>query len=307
MMLETLKALADPTRLRLCAVLARGEFTVQELTAILAMGQSRVSRHLKILVEAEILAVQRQGTWAYYRSVAGNPFFDALWPTMEKRLGELPECRGDLDGLARVLEGRRRRSQEFFDRHARQWDALARAALPVADYLPRFLEVVPLCKTLVEVGVGTGGLLSVLCRRAERVVGVDHSPAMLAEARGRLSAEELASVELRLGEMTHLPLSDRECEVAVLNMVLHHAARPVEVLAEIARVLAGGGVLLIADLVGHQRDWVRERLADQWLGFAREELSGWLGSAGFVVEKYSVAEGEGEALGVFILVARKPL
>ena len=184
---------------------------------------------------------------------------------------------------------------------------MARAALPVADYLPRFLEAVPRCKTLVEVGVGTGGLLAALCRRAERVVGVDHSPAMLAEARGRLSAEDLAGVELRLGEMTHLPLSDRECEAAVLNMVLHHAARPVEVLAEMARVLAGGGVLLIADLVGHQRDWVRERLADQWLGFAREELSGWLGSAGFVVEKYSVAEGEGEALGVFILVARKPL
>jgi len=307
MLLETLKSLADPTRLRLCAVLHRGEFTVQELTAILAMGQSRISRHLKILVEAEILAVQRQGTWAYYRSVADNSFFAALWPAVEARLEELPECRDDLDGLARILEGRRRRSQEFFDRHARQWDALARAALPAADYLPLLLDAVPPCKTLVEVGVGTGQLLSALRRRAQRIVGVDHSPAMLAEARGRLADQVGAGVELRLGEMTHLPLSDGECEVALLNMVLHHAARPVEVLTEMGRVLAGGGRLLIADLLRHERDWVRERLADQWLGFAREELDVWLKAAGFVAGKYSVAEGEGEALGVFILEAHKPL
>jgi len=307
MMLETLKALADPTRLRLCAVLHRGEFTVQEMTAILAMGQSRISRHLKILVEAGILAVQRQGTWAYYRSVAENPFFAAIWPAMEVRLEELHECRDDLDGLARVLEDRRRRSQEFFDRHARQWDALALAALPAVDYLPLLLEAVPPCKSLVEVGVGTGRLLSDLRRRARRVVGVDHSPAMLAEARGRLAEQEATGVELRLGEMTHLPLSDGECDVALLNMVLHHAARPVEVLTEMGRVLTAGGRLLIADLVRHQRDWVRERLADQWLGFTREELAAWLEVAGFAVGNYSVAEGEGEALGVFILEARKSL
>jgi len=307
MMLETFKALADPTRLRLCAVLARGEFTVQELTSMLAMGQSRISRHLKILVAAGILAVQRQGTWAYYRSGADNPFFAALWPTMEERLEELPERRSDLDALTRVMEGRRRRSQEFFDRHARQWDVLARAALPVADYLTPLLAAVPACKTLVEVGVGTGRLLPALLSRAERVVGVDHSPAMLSEARGRLEEQQLTGVELRLGEMSHLPLSDGECEVALLNMVLHHAARPIEVLVELRRVLADGGSLLIADLLRHQRDWVRERLADQWLGFAREELSGWLVAAGFGVEEYSVAAGEAEALDVFILVARKPI
>jgi len=306
MLLETLKSLADPTRLRLCAVLHRGEFTVQELTAILAMGQSRISRHLKILVEAGILAVQRQGTWAYYRSTAENPLFVEFWPAVESRLEELHECRHDLEGLARILEGRRRRSQEFFDRHARQWDALARASFPVADYLPMLLEAVPPCETLVEVGVGTGQLLPALRRRAQRIVGVDHSPAMLAEARERLGGQAWEGTELRLGEMTHLPLSDGECEVVLLNMVLHHAARPVEVLSEIGRVLTGGGRLLIADLLRHERDWVRERMADQWLGFAREELAAWLETAGFVVGKYSIAEGEGEALGVFILEAHKP-
>jgi ArsR family transcriptional regulator len=304
-MLETLKALADPSRLRLVAVLARGEFTVQELTAILGMGQSRISRHLKILTDAGILAVQRQGTWAYYRLAGDNRFFTAIRPLLEEHLAELPERPADLDGLGRVMEARRRRSQEFFDRHARQWDVLAREALPTAEYLDRLLESIPSCGTLLEVGLGTGGLLARLRERASRVIGVDHSPAMIEEARGRMAAEGLAGVELRLGEMSHLPLPDGECDAALLNMVLHHAARPVEVLNELNRVLVGRGTLLIADLTAHRRDWVRERLADQWLGFEAAELSNWLTAAGFAVREHSVVEGEGEALGVFILRARK--
>lgn len=304
-MLETLKALADPTRLRLVAVLLRGEFTVQELTRILRMGQSRISRHLKILLDAGILALKRQGTWSYYRLCGANPFFGEIEPALASRLGDLAGHAEDLLVLAEVLEERRRRSQEFFDRHARQWDTLAREVLPVADYLETICRAVPACRSLLEVGVGTGGLLPALRGRAERVVGVDHSPAMLEEARVRTAAEGLTDVELRLGEMTHLPLSDGECEVALLNMVLHHAARPGAVLTELGRVLVPGGTLVIADLARHGRDWVRERLADQWLGFEREELTGWLAAAGFAVKGYTVVEGQGEALGVFILVAQK--
>jgi len=303
-MIETLKALADPCRLRLVAVLSRGEFTVQELTSILAMGQSRISRHLKILTDAGILSVQRQGTWAYYRLGGDNAFFDDLWPVMERRLDALPERKADLDALAKALDARRRRSQDFFDRHARQWDDLAREVLPLADYLPELLSSLPSCESLVEIGVGTGALLSELRRKAQRVVGVDHSPAMLDEARRRIAT--LDGVELRLGEMAHLPLSDNECRGAVLNMVLHHAPRPAEVLSELARIVAPGGDLIIADMVRHERDWMRERLADQWLGFERDELSGWLAAAGFDLKSYTVVEGEGEALSVFIAVAHKP-
>lgn len=304
-MVATLKALADPTRLRLVAVLLRGEFTVQELTRVLRMGQSRISRHLKILLEAGILDVKRQGTWSYYRPGADNRFFDEVRPALEGRFALLPGHAADLEGLASVFEERRRRSQEFFDRHARQWDALAREVLPAADYHETLVEAVPECDRLLEVGVGTGVLLAALKARARWVVGVDHSPSMLEEARGRAAAHGLDGVELRLGEMAHLPLSDGECQVALLNMVLHHAARPAEVLGELARVLVPGGTLLIADLVRHGRDWVRERLADQWLGFEQGELSGWLAAAGFIVKSYSIVPGEGEALEVFILAAEK--
>jgi ArsR family transcriptional regulator len=304
-MLEIIKALADPSRLRLVAVLTRGEFTVQELTAILGMGQSRISRHLKILTDAGILAVQRQGTWAYYRLAGENFFFTAIRPALDERLSELPERPADLEGIGRVMEARRKRSQEFFDRHARQWDSLAREVLSTADYLDRLLESVPSCATILEVGLGTGGLLAKLRERAEWVIGVDHSPAMIEEAWRRVAEEGLSGVDLRLGEMSHLPLPDGECDMALLNMVLHHAARPLEVLNELNRVLSSRGTLLIADLVAHRRDWVRERLADQWLGFEADELSSWLAAAGFAVQEHSVVEEEGEALGVFILRARK--
>jgi len=298
-MLATLKALADPCRLRLTAVLLTGEYTVQELTRIMGMGQSRISRHLKILSEAGVLAVKRQGTWSYYRAGEGSSFFAAIRPAFEGEMEALPQRSQDLAAVAAVLEERRRRSQEFFDRHARQWDDLARTLLPVPEYRHHLLEQVPEGGTVLEIGVGTGGLLTELAARAARVIGVDHSPAMLEEARRRLTAAAVNGIELRLGEMSHLPLPDVSVACVVANMVLHHAADPAAVLAEIRRVLAPGGVLLLADLARHEREAAREQLADQWLGFDEEELSGWLTAAGFTqvaIKRIAAATGQESVL-----------
>ncbi len=281
-MLDILKALADPIRLRLVAILLSGEFTVQEMTAILQLGQSKVSWHLKILVEAGILAVKRQGTWSYYRVAGSNQFFAAIQAAVTDGLQQLPERAQDLAAVAQVLEGRRRKSQEFFEQHARQWDELARTLLPVPEYRSRLLQLVPAGGTLLEIGVGTGSLLPELAARAAQVIGVDHAPAMLAEARRRLGEAGIAGVELRLGEMSHLPLPDHSVGCAVANMVLHHAADPLAVLAEVRRVLTSGGILVLADLARHEREVARERLADQWLGFEEAELTGWLQAAGFI-------------------------
>lgn len=302
-MLETLKALADPCRLRLVAVLLSGEFTVQELTGIMRMGQSRISRHLKILTDAGVLSVKRQGTWSYYRVGGESRFFAAIRSAIEQGVEALPERSGDLAAVAAVLEERRRRSQEFFDRHARQWDDLARTLLPVPDYREELLALVPRGGTVVEIGIGTGWLLSALAARAERVIGVDHSIAMLEETRRRLALAGLAGIELRLGEMTHLPLPDREADCAVLNMVLHHAADPPAVLREIGRVLSPGGVVVLADLARHEREWVRERLADQWLGFGEKELKEWLKEAGFVDVRCERMEGVAGEEAVLVVKA----
>lgn len=294
-MIETFKALADPCRMRLTAVLLAGEFTVQELTRIMKMGQSRISRHLKILTEAGVLSVKHQGTWSYYRAGDGNRFFRTIRQAFEAELGSLPERSRDLAAVAEALEERRRRSQEFFDRHARQWDDLARTLLPVPEYRRQLLELVPEGVSLLEIGVGTGGLLTELAARASQVIGVDHSPAMLTEARRRLTAAAADRVELRLGEMTHLPLPDASVGCVVANMVLHHAADPTAVLAEVRRVLVPGGTLLLADLTRHEREAAREQLADQWLGFEEDELTEWLKRAGFagvVIERIAAVAGE---------------
>ena len=297
-MLDVLKALADPCRLRLVAVLLRGEFTVQELTRILDMGQSRISRHLKILTEAGVLSVKRQGTWSYYRAGEESRFFSSIRPALEQEFEQLPKRREDLAALAQALEERRRRNLEFFDRHARQWDSLSQTLLPVPDYLESLLAMVPSVATLLEIGVGTGTLLPELAGRAELVIGVDHSPAMLEEARRRLPADD-GSVELRLGEMNHLPLADGGAGCVVANMVLHHAADPAAVLREISRVLQPDGTFILADLARHEREWAREQLADQWLGFEAEELQGWLAAAGMgyiEVERIEPAAGQEEVL-----------
>ncbi|HEY3309051.1 MAG TPA: metalloregulator ArsR/SmtB family transcription factor [Desulfuromonadaceae bacterium] len=294
-MLDLLKALADPCRLRLVAVLLRGEFTVQELTRILAMGQSRISRHLKILTEAGVLSVKRQGTWSYYRAGCSSACFTLLRPALEQGLEDLPERNQDLAAVASVLEMRRRRSQEFFDQHARQWDDLARTLLQMPDYQERLLALIPEAQTMVEIGVGTGGLLPALAAKAGMVIGVDHSPAMLEEARRRLAQTGQRGIELRLGEMTHLPLSDSSVEFAVVNMVLHHAADPAAVLQEISRVLKPRGGVVIADLARHEHEWAREQLADQWLGFEEYELTEWLVAAGYrniYCEHVSGADGQ---------------
>lgn len=304
-MLDTLKALADPTRLRIFALLTHGEFTVQELTAMLGMGQSRISRHLKIMADAGVVSVKRQGTWGYYRLGDRNRFFRDFRSALEDHLQEIPERRADLEALARVLENRRSRNREFFEAHARQWDRLADEVLPTAPYREKLVETLPPCECLLEVGVGTGALLPDLLLKAKRLVGVDHSPAMLQQARERVVSERLEGVELRLGDMLHLPVLDGEMEGVLLNMVFHHADQPGRVLAELGRVVAPGGFLVIADYLRHEREWAREHMADQWLGFEREELLSWLAAAGFSLDDFGQVTGRNDELDVFILTARR--
>jgi len=303
MILETLKALSDSSRLRLTAILMNGEFTVQELTRIMGMGQSKVSWHLKILTDASLLTVKRQGTWSYYRVGEGNRFFSAIREAVERELAQLPERSADLAAVSAVLEERRKKSQEFFDLHARQWDELSRTLLPIPDYRDRLLAAVPAGVKLLEIGIGTGTLLVELAGSGRDIIGVDHSPAMLEEARRRVLRSGISGMDLRLGEMAHLPLPDRSVECVIANMVLHHAADPLAVISEAGRVLVPGGLLLIADLARHEREAARDQLADQWLGFGEEELAGWLNSAGFADVAFERVDGGAGQESVLIVKA----
>jgi ArsR family transcriptional regulator len=303
-MLALFKSLADQTRLRLLAILQLGEFTVQELVEILEMGQSRISRHLKILLDAGVVQVKREGTWAYYQLQPSSKLFADLLPQLEKHWSELEHYPQDRAALAGVLSARRQRSREVFDRHARQWDQMARDLLPTPDYLPQLLALVPECDKLLEVGTGTGNLLAAVAEKASLVVGVDHSLAMLDAAREATAAHH--NIELKLGQMEALPQQSDSVDVVLLNMVLHHASDPVAVVSELSRVLRPGGRLLLCDLQRHSLEWVRDELADQWLGFTIEDLSGWCAEAGFEQIKTEHLIGRAGELPVVILQAIKP-
>jgi len=303
-MLRLFKILADSTRLRLLRVLRQGDFTVQDLMQILDMGQSRISRHLKLMTDAGLLQVEKQGTWHYYRLSLEEALFKDLWCSIEPRLVELKNQEQDAFGLVQVMSDRRKRNQDFFNRHAPEWDNLHVELLNLPDYQERLLDLVPSGGLIVEVGAGTGSLLPLLAMKGEQILALDHSPAMIKLAREVVTQQQLAAkVEVRLAEMNHLPCSHGSVRTVVMNQVLHHAEQPVEVFREIARVLEPDGSLVVADLTRHGHDWARDRLADQWLGFKRQELEIWLDETGLsmsVCQEVDVLSGQ---QSVFLLKA----
>jgi ArsR family transcriptional regulator len=303
-MLSLLKVLADSTRLRLLRILRQGDYTVQDLTQILDMGQSRISRHLKLMSDAGILQVEKQGTWHYYRLSLENEIFSDIWPSVEARLSELENQESDAVGVLRVMTERRQRSQDFFNRHAREWDNMHVELLKLPDYQVQLLNLIPIGGLLVEVGVGTGSLLSHLAQKGTQVLGLDHSPSMINLAREAVAQQQLTgNVDVRLAEMNHLPCADGSARTVVLNQVLHHAEQPVDVFREVARVLEPGGSLVVADLTRHEQDWTRERLADQWLGFKTEELDKWLADTGMAMKECHKIEAHSGQQSVLLLKA----
>jgi ArsR family transcriptional regulator len=245
-----------------------------------------VSRHLRILTDGGLLACRRDGLWAFYRAPAegeGRRFLDTVAPLLA---GE-PLLAEDRERAARLAAAGRGRARKFFDALAPVWDRRKAELLGGSDLERQVLARLPSCQVAADLGCGTGSLLAGLAAKAATVVGVDSSPRMLELAR-RASAAAGRTVELRLGELEHLPLREAEADAVVLNLVLHHLRLPVEGLHEAHRVLRPGGTLVLADLDRHQDPELAERFGDRWPGFAPGELEGWLAEAGFKIAKTDV-------------------
>lgn len=278
--LRPLKAAGDRSRLRLLRILARGTFSVAELTEMLGIGQSTVSKHLRVLAEAGLVTVRRSGTWGFYSlSPQDGDGFDARLLDL---LGGALGGAGDEDGAAveRVLARHRRVRSEFFRDAAPRWDRLRDAALGPPAHLDRLVELAGSGGTVVDLGTGTGVLLGRLARAAERIIGIDASPEMLEEATRR-AGEDAIAADLRLGTLEHLPLSDGEADTMIANLVLHHVAEPPVVFREIRRGLSAGGRLLIAELEEHDDASFWQGLGARWPGFRPGEMLDWLKAAGF--------------------------
>jgi ArsR family transcriptional regulator len=304
------RLLGDEARLRLLRVLARERFNVTELTGILGLAQSGVSRHLGLLKEAGLVAEERDGAFTYYRlaPAARENGQGPLWPLLEAQFAaarEQASVRADESRLQEVLRVRR----ENFDQHAgpdtrdgrqlvpgRSWAAWARA---LGHLLP------PL--DVVDIGCGEGYLTVEVARWARRVIAVDRAPAVLARARALAGRRHADNITFKRGEIDRLPMEASSVDVALLSQALHHAADPARTLAEAARIVRPGGKILILDLRAHDEQWVREKLGDRHLGFSDEALTALLAGAGLAEIKTSVGSRRaGDPFTVLVASGVKP-
>lgn len=274
-----LKACADETRIRLLNILINHELSVNEIVDMMNMGQSRISRHLKILLDAGLLKCRRDGVWAFYSGAAsghGKSFINAMLPM----LGQDETLKKDLVTASEIIEERTKTARQFFNRIAGQWDRLKTEILGSFNLDRTIAYQIPECEKAADLGCGTGDLLSVLRLRAKRVIGVDSSSEMLKEARNRLGLCG-DTVDLRLGELEHLPMGDREVSAAVSSMALHHIQNPFQVIREAGRILEKDGIFIIAEYGKHSDESMRQKYGDLWLGFYPDEIRNWLENAGF--------------------------
>ncbi len=284
-LLMGLRAAAEPTRLRILALCAHAELTVSDLTQILGQSQPRVSRHLKLLVDADLLEREREGAFAFYRLAregAGGALAAALVDLIPDDDRELAL---DLERLQAIKDSRAEAAAEYFRRNAGDWHRLRSLHVDDAEVEKALLALLPqAAEDLLDIGTGTGRMLELLAPRFERALGIDQSREMLAVARAGIERAGLRNVTVRLGDMYQLPVGSGSMDAVVIHQVLHYAEQPGDAVAEAARVLKPGGVLVIADFAPHGEDSLRRDHAHRWLGFADAEIARWCRAAGLMPE-----------------------
>ena len=285
------RALADPTRLRIMRLLGSMELAVGEVAQVLGQSQPRVSRHIGILCDAGLAERRREGSWVFLRAGANSGEAPPLSRAVAELLVEAEaadaqfaeECRQDRRKLAEIREHRESEALAYFSDHAEDWDELRRmhsSDEAVEAALARALETRPLGR-LLDIGTGTGRMAELFAERAERIVALDKSLAMLRVARAKLQHLPAERVELVQGDFGSLPFAADSFDTVLFHQVLHFAQAPATVLAEAARVTRPDGRVAIVDFAAHQREELRDRHAHARLGFEDSALAGMLDAAGF--------------------------
>ncbi len=285
-LLSGLRAVGEPTRLRLVALCAHGELSVSELTQILGQSQPRVSRHLKLLVEAGLLDRFREGAAVYYRladrtdqAYLARTIVDLLPP-------DDSELNRDLQRLDQVKQKRADLARAYFSENAARWDRIRALHVPEALLEKEFVKILgarPVADFL-DIGTGTGRILELMAERVERGMGIDVSAEMLTVARANLEAANLRNVHVRQGDMYNMPVDDQSVDLATLHLVLHYSDDPAQVIEEAARVLRPDGRLVIVDFLTHNEEQLRVEHRHHRLGFDDLEIEGWCKQCGLQIE-----------------------
>lgn len=312
LLIEQLKAVAEPTRLRIVVALESCELTVSELCTVLGQTQPRVSRHLRLLTDAGLLLRHAEGTSAYFglRSYTeGQDLLTAIAPMIDR---SDPVLRRDHARLETVRSARADRATEYFAEVAEQWDQLREMHAPIAEVEQAMLDAVPqpFVESLLDIGTGTGRILELFADRVQRGLGIDFSRQMLGVARARLDDDKLSHCSVRQGDIYDLDLPDESRSVVILHHVLHFLTDPARAIEVATRVLAPGGTLLIVDFANHDLERLRTDHAHSHLGFADAEVSRWSKQHGLKkpsVSHFAPPPGSGDdALTVTLWSATKP-
>jgi ubiquinone/menaquinone biosynthesis C-methylase UbiE len=275
-----LRAAGDPTRLRLLLLLRQAELTVSELIEIVGQSQPRVSRHLKLLGEAGLLERFKEGSWVFYRAAdrgKGAELGAALASLAEPTLSQTDTAR-----LGAVRQARAAAAAAYFKANAPEWERIRALHAPEKDVEAAILKRMTArpIQNFLDAGTGTGRMLELLAPHANRAVGVDVSPEMLAIARDRLLRENVHNAQVRLADIYRLPFTTDRFDAVLFHQVLHYLDDPGAAVAEVARVMAPGARLLIADFAPHQLEFLRDDYAHRRLGFSDREVEGWFAGAG---------------------------
>jgi SAM-dependent methyltransferase len=303
------RLLGDEARLRLLRVLARERLNVTELTGVLGLAQSGVSRHLGLLKDAGLVAEEKDGGFSYYRlstdlAPGSGPLRSVLESEFARSAAD-PAARGDDARLQEVLRLRK----ENFDTHAGPDTRDARQLVPGRSWAAwaRALGMLLPPLAVADLGCGEGYLTIEAARFASRVTAVDRSRAVLERARALARRRRVSNVTWKRGELERLPLADDSVDVAMLSQALHHAQDPAAAVAEAARITMPGGRVLLLDLRAHQEAWVRSKLGDRVLGFTDHALGDLLSGAGLKDVRVTVgARKAGDPFTVLVAIATRP-
>jgi ubiquinone/menaquinone biosynthesis C-methylase UbiE len=297
---SAMKAIAEPTRLRLLMLLAGGELTVKDLTRILGQSQPRLSRHLKLLVEAGVVERTPEGSWVYFRVAAEGEGGALARLVLHGIDGDDPPLARDRRRAEALRQEREQAAHAYFQAHAREWDSIRALHVAEGDVEAAICDVLgrgPF-DLFVDLGTGTGRMLELFAQRYRRGVGLDLSSAMLAYARAKLERSGLTHAHVRLGDIYDLPLTDHAADAVVMHQVMHFLSDPQRAIREAARVLAPGGRLLIVDFAPHELEFLRERFAHERLGLAAALVTQWLDDCGLcVLATRQLAPPEGNGAG----------
>ena len=281
-LLNALRAAGESTRLRLLALLSRNELTVSELTWILGQSQPRVSRHLKLLSDAQLVERIQEGAWAFYRLADRGPataIIDALVTLLPDSDAHLDRDRQRLEA---VKQERAEAAAAYFGEIAESWDRIRDLYVAESDVEQAMLAAAGdgSIDSLLDLGTGTGRILEVFAGRIGRGLGIDASREMLSVARANLAKHNVRHCRVRHGDLYNLPVPPGSMEVVTIHHVLHFLDDPSTAIARAAEALRPRGKLLIVDFAPHTLEILRSQYAHRRLGFDDSEVSAWCGAAG---------------------------